>query len=109
MLRPRLQHRLPLPSRAPSQRAATSGSKQLQIGDVRFNRRVPSPGHSSLNYLHHFVVPGHGAQKNRVMPWALAHLRWMAQKDNLGQDMLLVGPPGPLRRRMAMAYCELAG
>jgi hypothetical protein len=33
----------------------------------------------------------------------------MAQKDLLGQDIFLVGPPGPLRRRLAMAYCEMAG
>ncbi|XP_050442272.1 von Willebrand factor A domain-containing protein 8 [Adelges cooleyi] len=38
---------------------------------------------------------------------AMAHLRWMLQKDILGQDMFLIGKPGPQRRRLAMAYLEL--
>lgn len=38
---------------------------------------------------------------------ALHHLRWMLQKDNLGQDMFLLGRPGPLRRSVAMQYLEL--
>jgi MoxR-like ATPase len=37
----------------------------------------------------------------------LANLRWMMQKDLLGQDIFLVGPPGPHRRQLALAYCEL--
>lgn len=38
-------------------------------------------------------------------PQAVAyHLRWILQKDLLGQDMFLIGPPGPLRRSVAMQY-----
>eukprot|EP00117_Sycon_ciliatum_P049088 scpid7831/ scgid4687/ Uncharacterized protein KIAA0564 homolog len=37
----------------------------------------------------------------------LNHLRWIMQKDLLGQDVFLIGPPGPLRRHLAMQYCEL--
>ena len=40
-------------------------------------------------------------------PELMAHLRWLAQKDVLGQDVFLVGMPGPSRRRLAMLYCEL--
>lgn len=29
------------------------------------------------------------------------------QKDLLGQDMFLIGPPGPRRRLLAMQYLEL--
>lgn len=29
------------------------------------------------------------------------------QKDLLGQDVFLIGPPGPLRRSVAMQYLEL--
>eukprot|EP00124_Ichthyophonus_hoferi_P000794 Ihof_evm21s32 gene=Ihof_evmTU21s32 len=36
----------------------------------------------------------------------LGHLRWMVQKDTLGQDMFLIGPPGPMKRHIAMAFCE---
>lgn len=35
------------------------------------------------------------------------HLRWIAQKDLLGQDVFLIGPPGPLRRQLAMLYLVL--
>lgn len=38
---------------------------------------------------------------------AMSHLRWMLQKDILGQDMFLIGAPGSQRRRLAMAYLEL--
>ncbi|GAB0097855.1 AAA_5 domain-containing protein [Sergentomyia squamirostris] len=37
----------------------------------------------------------------------LHHLRWMLQKDNLGQDIFLIGRPGPLRRSVAMQFIEL--
>ena len=39
----------------------------------------------------------------------VSHLQWLAQKDALGQDAFLIGPPSPLRRRLALSYCELAG
>ncbi len=35
------------------------------------------------------------------------HLQWMMQKDLLGQDVFLIGGPGPLRRGLAMQYLEL--
>jgi len=37
----------------------------------------------------------------------LGHLRWMLQKDKIGQDMLLLGTPGATRRRLAMLFCEI--
>lgn len=37
----------------------------------------------------------------------LHHLRWMLQKDLLGQDIFLLGPPGPSRRLLALQYLEL--
>ena len=41
--------------------------------------------------------------------WAMDHVRWMRQKDLLGQDMFLVGMHGPLRRMLAFIFCEKAG
>jgi MoxR-like ATPase len=38
---------------------------------------------------------------------AATHLLWMLKKDTAGQDMFLLGPPGPLRRRLALMYAEL--
>lgn len=37
----------------------------------------------------------------------LHHLKWMLQKDLLGQDMFLIGHPGRLRRSIVMKYLEL--
>ncbi|CAG8469528.1 17842_t:CDS:10 [Acaulospora morrowiae] len=37
----------------------------------------------------------------------LNHLRWIMQKEKLGQDMFLVGPPGHLRRRLVLKYAQL--
>lgn len=37
----------------------------------------------------------------------LHHLRWMLQKDRLGQDMFLLGRPGPLRRSIAMQFLQM--
>ncbi|GBG24399.1 von Willebrand factor A domain-containing protein 8 [Hondaea fermentalgiana] len=42
-----------------------------------------------------------------VSQTALGHLRWMLQKDKLGQDMFLMGTPGPSRRWLALRYAEL--
>ncbi len=36
------------------------------------------------------------------------HLRWIMQKDLLGQDVFLIGPPGPLRRSVAMQYLVIS-
>ncbi|KAI8820228.1 AAA domain-containing protein [Fimicolochytrium jonesii] len=37
----------------------------------------------------------------------LEHLQWMMRKDLLGQDMFLIGPPGPLKRHLALTYLHL--
>jgi MoxR-like ATPase len=39
----------------------------------------------------------------------LQHLQWMMKKDSLGQDMFLLGPPGPFKRRLALTYLSLTG
>ncbi|TPX69344.1 hypothetical protein SpCBS45565_g02584 [Spizellomyces sp. 'palustris'] len=37
----------------------------------------------------------------------LEHLQWMMRKDMLGQDMFLIGPPGPLKRHLALTYLHI--
>ncbi|KAI9009541.1 AAA domain-containing protein [Gaertneriomyces semiglobifer] len=37
----------------------------------------------------------------------LEHLQWMMRKDLLGQDIFLIGPPGPLKRHLALTYLHL--
>ena len=36
----------------------------------------------------------------------LQQVRWMMQKHNLGQDIFLMGPPGPRRRWLALKFCH---
>ncbi|CAG8506013.1 1373_t:CDS:2 [Ambispora gerdemannii] len=37
----------------------------------------------------------------------LKHLRWIMQKDKLGQDIFLIGPPGQIRRGLILKYASL--
>ncbi|UJR36210.1 hypothetical protein I4U23_028942 [Adineta vaga] len=46
-------------------------------------------------------------EKNLFPPSFIRHLEWLMKKDKLGQDALFVGPPGPTRRRLILAYLEL--
>ncbi|KPA74668.1 hypothetical protein ABB37_08997 [Leptomonas pyrrhocoris] len=40
-------------------------------------------------------------------PLTRSHLRWIAQKEQLGQDMCLIGDPGPAMRWLVMLYSHL--
>lgn len=53
------------------------------------------------------LVPILYYEKNLFPPSFVRHLEWLMKKDNLGQDALFVGPPGPTRRRLVFAYLEL--
>jgi midasin (ATPase involved in ribosome maturation) len=39
----------------------------------------------------------------------IEHMRWLLQKYRTKQDVLIAGPPGPERRRLAMQFFELLG
>ena len=55
---------------------------------------------------------GHCARGAVAEPQAtLRHLRWLMQKEQLGQDVFLTGPAGTRAARLALAlkYCELTG
>jgi len=84
--------------------ASESSAAVLEIGGVE--ARIHEPRRQEL-------VPRTGGSgvgvRSELTQETLGHLRWMMQKDALGQDMFLVGPPGPDRRRLAMLYCELTG
>ena len=69
------------------------GNVDIALGDGSSPHLIPS------NYL-----------PSNPSPIFLKHLQWLMHKDNLSQDMLLVGPPGAgsiYRRRLALAYAEL--
>uniref|UniRef100_A0A3B4CIV5 von Willebrand factor A domain-containing protein 8 n=1 Tax=Pygocentrus nattereri TaxID=42514 RepID=A0A3B4CIV5_PYGNA len=75
----------------------TASGDTVKIGDVSFQLKAPrNPELVPVNHI------------PESMPQAVAqHLRWIMQKDLLGQDVFLIGPPGPLRRSIAMQYLEL--
>ncbi|XP_071949792.1 von Willebrand factor A domain-containing protein 8-like [Antedon mediterranea] len=70
---------------------------RITIGGV--SRAVKNPNSPQL-------VPINYVGKN-IPQSVLQHLRWIMQKDLLGQDVFLIGPPGHLRRAIAMSYLEL--
>jgi hypothetical protein len=72
----------------------------VQIGDCEL--AVPPPKQPAL------VPIGYGLGDEEDQE-SLGHLRWMLQKFALGQDLFLLGGPGPRRRRLAFHICELAG
>jgi hypothetical protein len=58
-----------------------------------------------------FGVESDAAASNPVPPPTeiYGHLRWMAQKYQLGQDMYLVGQPSSYRRALVMKFAEVSG
>lgn len=54
-----------------------------------------------------FLVKLSESDRIVISQTVLHHLRWMLQKDLLGQDIFLIGRPGPLRRSIVMQFLEL--
>ena len=75
-----------------------SGHHKVFVGDVE----VVKPDSKTLT-----LIP---QQQFDGMPNELVqHLRWMAQKHSLQQDIFLCGHPGPLKRRLAMTFANICG
>ncbi|KAI5107140.1 von Willebrand factor A domain-containing protein 8, partial [Silurus meridionalis] len=75
----------------------TSSGDTVKIGEISYQLKIPrNPELVPVNHM------------TESMPQTVTqHLRWIMQKDLLGQDVFLIGPPGPLRRSIAMQYLEL--
>ncbi|KAL1268230.1 hypothetical protein QQF64_033593, partial [Cirrhinus molitorella] len=75
----------------------TSSGDTVKIGEISYV--LKSPRNPELVPVNHMM---------EALPQMITqHLRWIMQKDLLGQDVFLIGPPGPLRRSIAMQYLEL--
>uniref|UniRef100_UPI0037E9A655 von Willebrand factor A domain-containing protein 8 n=1 Tax=Semicossyphus pulcher TaxID=241346 RepID=UPI0037E9A655 len=75
----------------------TSAGDTVMIGEIAY--KLKTPKNPELVPVKHI---------SDSLPQTVAqHLRWIMQKDLLGQDVFLIGPPGPLRRSIAMQYLEL--
>ena len=75
--------------------------RRIRVGDVELSYPV-APRAELVPRLYSFDA---FTSSQRM----LSHIRWMLQKDALGQDMFLLGPPGATRRRLAMWFGELTG
>ncbi|XP_039733145.1 von Willebrand factor A domain-containing protein 8 isoform X6 [Pteropus medius] len=77
--------------------AGADSGDTVNIGDVSYKLKTPkNPELVPQNYI-----------SDSLAQSVIQHLRWIMQKDLLGQDVFLIGPPGPLRRSIAMQYLEL--
>uniref|UniRef100_A0A3Q3JAA7 von Willebrand factor A domain-containing protein 8 n=1 Tax=Monopterus albus TaxID=43700 RepID=A0A3Q3JAA7_MONAL len=69
----------------------------VKIGEISY--KLKTPRNPELVPVKHI--------SDTLPQTVVQHLRWIMQKDLLGQDVFLIGPPGPLRRSIAMQYLEL--
>eukprot|EP00040_Diaphanoeca_grandis_P037065 m.239589 g.239589 ORF g.239589 m.239589 type:complete len:1870 (-) comp33748_c0_seq3:356-5965(-) len=79
--------------------SAVSTNPAVTIGDITKDLHEPSRPEA--------VPIGYMQEGSMQQQSTLRHLRWMLQKDVLGQDMFLIGTPGAERRRLALQFCEL--
>nr|CAG8451889.1 3329_t:CDS:10 [Entrophospora candida] len=70
----------------------------IRIGDVSLNITESK----NLELVPEYLEPLYEESQE-----ILRHLRWMMQKDKLGQDIFLIGPPGNLRRALVLRYAQL--
>ena len=78
----------------------------VKIGHVELDLRDHYPS-TAPHLIPKFYLPH---DYHNVSPTILSHLQWILSKDVLGQDMMLVGPPGSgagERRQLALMYAEM--
>ncbi|XP_047029984.1 von Willebrand factor A domain-containing protein 8 [Helicoverpa zea] len=80
-----------------------SSEDKVTIGDV--SKEIKNP--KKVEYVPRKYLTIEDAEIKSLSQSTLRNLRWMMQKDLLGQDMFLLGRPGPSRRKVALQYLEL--
>lgn len=73
----------------------------IGIGKARLAVGTPLSKSSAL------IPTGYLSQPLVESTWWRSHIKFLLQKFILGQDVFLLGPPGPCRRRLALSFCEL--
>lgn len=84
----------------------TAGTDQIKMDTDITKVTIGDVTTTVFNPKHKENVPSKYLHKDLSQDW-LSHLRWIMQKDNLAQDVFLIGKPGSLRRTLAMSYLEL--
>ena len=77
----------------------TDNDKFVSIGSVKKKISIPN----NPEFVPKKFLPKELSKEK------LQDLKWLLQKDLLGQDVFLLGRPGPLRRTLAQQYLELTG
>ncbi|KPJ19941.1 Uncharacterized protein KIAA0564-like [Papilio machaon] len=70
---------------------AYSSEGKVTIGDVTKDITTPK----KIEYVPRKYISVEGSELKYLSQSTLRNLRWMMQKDSLGQDMFLLGRPGP--------------
>ena len=70
------------------------------IGDVEVVVKHPKERKMDL------VPSGYLEQLSPLSMETMSHFRWLAQKYTIGQDSMLLGHVGPLRRHIVLAFAE---
>ncbi|KAG0353898.1 von Willebrand factor A domain-containing protein 8, partial [Gamsiella multidivaricata] len=83
--------------------SATKNYSGLEYGEVKIGDVTVAVSPA----LNPEFVPSYDQPLFEDSQEVLRHLRWMMQKDKLRQDMFLIGPPGHLRRSIALKFAEL--
>ncbi|GBM19809.1 von Willebrand factor A domain-containing protein 8 [Araneus ventricosus] len=71
--------------------------KEVKIGNV--SKVVKEPKNPLLVPIHYFPKEPRES--------LIHHLQWILKKDLLGQDIFLIGLPGPFRGRVILTYLEM--
>jgi len=103
----RLRSHLKAPGAAHARQAFSEDGRGTTIDIAGVVAPLRSPRRPDLvpaSFVERLLV---GAGGGEFSPETLGHLRWMLQKDLLGQDMFLLGTPGPHRRHVVKAFAEL--
>jgi hypothetical protein len=109
---------VPPPAAAGNFRVVRVRDVVVSVRPAQALERVPVAYSYLGHHHHHHPLPPHeeaalvggdssaGRHRHAGEQAALEKLRWMLQKERLGQDVFLVGTPGPSRRRLALWFCE---
>ena len=98
-----LSRRLPPAAARASCLGAIRQARVVRIGDVTTRVAAPSTPHLvPSGYSSHFDLG------TAASPPAVSMLRWMAQKEALKQDVMLIGPPGCQLRRLALWWAAVS-
>ncbi|KAL9652460.1 hypothetical protein ABK040_000032 [Willaertia magna] len=80
--------------------------KSISIGNIElFNINNKLSVKDSLNIPNYNNLLLNNEEYSKDL---LSHLKWMAMKDKLGQDMFLIGHYGEFKRELVFTYCQLA-